>query len=214
MWSLRPWPIDFWPVSQSAFVTVSHGVVGYHCSASQELWQFGLNKKRLNLIWHTDKLSYLYFWYKPMSSFFFSIFFHFQLSTCCMEGSTVLCAKTTFMTKTWNKSPKTSRERHGNYKVWWPNHALCIIAPSHMHCNGAFTRILSEAGICVTPNVHIVLSLILLTRQAKHQVILMAELSRTKRSMLIWTRSVKNKTSMCFKSTLWGVLQMVLHSNS
>lgn len=86
----------------------------------------------------------------------FSAFFHSQLSICCMEGSTVLCAKTTFMTKTWNRSPKTSRERHGKCKVWPPNHTLCVTAPLHMRFEDAFIRFQPGAGICVTTNARIV----------------------------------------------------------
>lgn len=126
---------------------------GYHCLASQALWQHGLNRKRLKDESHTDLTNFCFcFWWNRSLRFFDS-----QLSICCTEGSTVLCAKITFTTKTWNRSPKTSRERHGKCKVWQPNHTLCV-TPSllHMHFNRTFIRIQPGAGICVTTNVRIV----------------------------------------------------------
>lgn len=45
------------------------------------------------------------------------VFLCVQLSTCCTGEFTALCAKTTFMTKRWSRSPKRSRGKPGRCKV-------------------------------------------------------------------------------------------------
>lgn len=198
---LHPSPSDFWALSQGCFggslgwreQTADLSADGYHCLASQELYQRGLNRKKETLRWISHRPNKQIIWLllllmKPISVVFF---LNSQLLICCMEGSTVLCAKTTFTTKTWNRSPKTSRERHGKCKVRGPKDTLCR-SPRYTCTSMTLISGFNLEHKYVWPQISGLSAL--LAPHTQHQIIFMADVNVTKKTMLMtWVWTVEEK---------------------